>query len=117
MNAKTGAGLLTGALALAVAGWFVIRPIYQYTTEECQKVQVVSAWIKQEKYLASLKYGSGKVDTASVEDSWYWLTFNASNRFGELKAAEGKEIWIKQAGMRIGLLSWFPNVVRVNCNK
>jgi len=44
-----------------------------------------------------------------VEDSWAFLNFRAADRYGALKV--GKTYDCTQAGWRVGLMSWFPNLI------
>ncbi len=46
-----------------------------------------------------------------VSDSWSFLTFDSSDRYGKLK--EGARVKADVAGWRVPLLSWYRNVIRV----
>lgn len=92
--------------------WYIIRPVYQWTTAEYQTVLVTDKYIKEGQFRVSLKRQDGTSSNAVVEDSWIWLTWNASDRYRMLEL--NKEAKVKVAGIRWDFMSWFPNVVRVS---
>lgn len=106
--------IVLGVYILSQLGWYIVRPVYQWTTASYIEVQVLDKFVKQDRYYVSFKKQNGKEFNAVVEDSWVWLTWNASDRYRDLKV--GKTMWVKVAGLRWDFMSWFPNVVRVKEN-
>jgi hypothetical protein len=97
----------------------VLRATYQWSTAECAVYTVGKTWIKGnpntevQQYLATLTDSAGVAHTVRVEDDFFWLQFNSSDKWAKLK--EGSQQNVKLAGIRFGFLSWYPNVVRI-CN-
>lgn len=46
-----------------------------------------------------------------VTDSWSFMTFDSSDRFGKLR--EGSRVVANVAGWRVPFLSWYRNVVQI----
>lgn len=74
-------------------------------------MEVINKYIKNDKFYVSLKKANGQELNAVVEDSWIWFTWNASDRYRDLKV--GHKMMLKVPGIRWDFMSWFPNVVRV----
>jgi hypothetical protein len=47
--------------------------------------------------------------TLKIEDTYWYLNFSSSDLWGKLKV--GKSYRIKTYGIRLGWMSWYPNVV------
>ena len=79
---------------------------------EYEEITVEDKWVKYHgndaKYLISSTTG----EVYSIEDSCWFLSFDASNRYAQIKANETYNI--KTIGWRVPILSWYNNIIEIN---
>ena len=79
----------------------------EFTVDRRERVVTGSGENVRSYYLVWSREG----DVYCVCDSWSFLTFDSSDRYGRLK--EGARIQADVAGWRIPFLSWYRNVIRI----
>jgi hypothetical protein len=105
--------ILAAALGLFVA---IAYPTFYYSSAEELMIEVKRTTIKSKPndpvqfYMVFARH-DGSDEVFEVRDSWIFMTFNASDRWGALE--EGKAARVKVAGFRFPFLSWYRNIVKV----
>ena len=96
---------------LIIVAIAAIYPIALHSSEHHQKITVAEKWVKYHgndaKYLVSDIDG----DVYSIEDSTWFLTWDASNRYALIE--KGKTYNITVIGWRVPILSWYQNIIRI----
>ena len=112
-NIYISAALVFGAILVLVLGY-----AFAYRSSERTVVLVV-----EDKEGVVVSSGSGESRTTEnqyrvytdqgvfiVADSFVYLNFRAADRYASLKV--GQRYTCKTAGWRVGLISWFPNLIK-----
>lgn len=63
---------------------------------------------KSSKYLVFCKDKNGETKVLEDTDTWFLLKFNSSDIYGSIEV--GKTYTFKTRGIRLRLLSWYPNI-------
>jgi hypothetical protein len=77
----------------------------QFTVDRRERVVKGSGDSTQSYYLVWSREG----EVFTVNDSWSFLSWNSSDRYGKLH--EGSKIKAQVAGWRVPFLSWYRNVI------
>ncbi len=111
--AKTKAVVKTSLIVLIVLSPFItyiscyrwsLKPA-QFTVDRRERVVKGSGDSTQSYYLVWSQEG----EVFTVNDSWSFLSWNSSDRYGKLH--EGAKIKAQVAGWRVPFLSWYRNVI------
>ena len=106
---------MNGKITLAVIIIFLIGSVVYGIalrgTVESHEITINEKWIKYNgndaKYLISDTSG----DVYSIEDSIWFLTFDASDRYTQIKIGETYNT--RTIGWRIKPLSWYKNIIQI----
>lgn len=111
-NDSLKAWLIVGAilLAISVGCCLVYRTTESTATITVSKAERVTSG-KSSYYLVWSQQG----EVYTVADSWAYLQWDASDRYGKLEV--GKTYNVKVAGWRWNFLSWYRNVLSVEEQK
>jgi hypothetical protein len=114
IGTKVGRWVLAAMIVLLLG--FVGRIAFHYAWAETLEITVTQSAIKStpgtgdQKYLVWATH-DGESEVFEVSDSWLWLAFNSSDRYGRLQL--GKTLRVKVAGVRFPFWSWYRNIVDV----
>ncbi len=78
-----------------------------FTVERRERVTKGAGDSQQSYYLVWSKEG----EVYCVADSWSFMSFDSSDRYGKLR--EGSSVEARVAGWRVPFLSWYRNVVEI----
>ncbi len=108
-------GLMVSPVVFFTVGPIIYIPCYrtslkpaEFTVDRRERVVKGSEDSTQAYYLVWSREG----DVYCVTDSWSFMTFDASDRYGRLR--EGSHVKAKVAGWRVPFFSWYRNVVVID---
>ncbi len=106
--------LLFGWPVLLVVCPIIYVPCYrascdsvEFTVDSRERVATGSGDSTRSYYLV----WSGEGEVYCVCDSWSYLSFDASDRYGRLR--EGSHVKAQVAGWRVPFLSWYRNIIAI----
>lgn len=103
--------LTTGTLFVICLSWMYAyrtsSDMVTFTVDHRERITQMSGDSVESYYLVWSREG----EVFKVTDDWLFLTWNSSDRYGQLK--EGSTVTAKVAGWRVPILSWYRNVVRI----
>ena len=96
---------------LVIIAIAMIYPIALLNSEHQQEITIDEKWSKYHgggaKYLVSTTDG----DVYSMEDSTWFLTWDASDRYASIE--EGETYTCTVIGWRVPILSWYQNLIAI----
>lgn len=92
-------------------------PVYNLTVQGESSNCVVTGTdrVSKAKGGSSMRVYTENCGTFSVADNWFHGQFTAADTFGALE--EGESYDFTTVGMRIGIISYFPNIITAKVNK
>lgn len=95
-----------------VIGLLVGYPMLLYSTEEKQTITISEKWVKYQDETQKYHVSDENGNVYEVTDELLYLTFDASNRYANLK--EGNTYTVTTVGWRIPILSMYKNIVAID---
>lgn len=104
---------------IAVSGIFLVAWTMNtlYCNDHIVTVTVTDKGIKQtengSKYLIYGTKANGEVETYEITDNIARLQVDSSNKYGSIRVGETYNF--KVIGVRVPYLSWYENIIEINC--
>jgi hypothetical protein len=104
--------IIISFIVLLVLSAFAISPIIAYTTQKQVTFTVIEKErVNSQNYSKYLIFTEGEV-FENTDSLWYWK-FNSSDVYGAIKV--GSECNARVYGLRVPFLSWYRNIIDLNC--
>jgi len=102
--------VFTIALIMGIVGVYGIYPLLGSSQEDIVTVQ--QKWIKsQGKNDMTYLFSDENGNVYSIQDSWWKMTFDASDRYAKLKI--GRAYRIETFGRRLHVPTNYPNAIHI----
>lgn len=92
---------------LFITAYRASKTTVEFTVDRRERVTTGSGDSVHSYYLVWTQEG----EVFSVTDSWSFMRFDSSDRYGKLK--EGHRFRAQVAGWRVGFLSWYRNAIDI----
>jgi len=91
--------------------FFAIYSTAYYNSSLTKTIQIKEKWVKYHGTDAKYLFSDTEGNVYSGEDSLLLWQFDASDRYAAIE--EGETYRITTYGWRIRILSWYPNIVKI----